>query len=225
MTQKAPQMAKLVGVGVAIGACLGLAVVNYGDSPPDVAPDAMESVATASSEQVVPATQSGPNLSESDHVATAQPIDPRQEWARRMMAGGLSLREMAIVSEILNGQGGQGLDQAAYGRSYDNQRGQTVDQYDGPSLRNSDYGPTHRSIDEGYDSGSSTPMPMASARGTERASYRGQSGTSYQYDLSDPAQRLRYETDPVAQLRDSVSVDPRRGLDQSIGQYGGGIER
>lgn len=55
--------------------------------------------------------------------------------------------------------------------------------------------------------------------------YKGSMGTTYQYDLSDPIQRVRYGVDPVAQLRDSISVDPRRQLDQKMGQYGGGIQQ
>jgi hypothetical protein len=44
---------------------------------------------------------------------------------------------------------------------------------------------------------------------------RGAAGTIYKYDLSDPSQQLRYEVDPMAQMKDSVSIDPRREIDQS----------
>lgn len=55
--------------------------------------------------------------------------------------------------------------------------------------------------------------------------YQGSSGTKYQYDLSRPGDQIRYEIDINAQMRDQLSVDPRRGLDQGLGQYGGGIRR
>lgn len=55
--------------------------------------------------------------------------------------------------------------------------------------------------------------------------YQGSSGTQYQYDLSKPSDQLRYELDLGAQMRDELSVDPRRELDQGLGQYGGGIRR
>lgn len=55
--------------------------------------------------------------------------------------------------------------------------------------------------------------------------YRGSSGVRYKYDLSNPGDRLKYEVDPMAQLEDSISIDPRVEIDRSLGQYGGGIER
>ena len=55
--------------------------------------------------------------------------------------------------------------------------------------------------------------------------YRGSTGTQYRYDLSKPIDRMRYQTDVNAQMRDSLNVDPRVGLDRSMGQYGGGIRR
>jgi len=55
--------------------------------------------------------------------------------------------------------------------------------------------------------------------------YRGSSGTHYEYDLSRPSDQIRYELDLGAQMRDELSVDPRRDLDRNLGQYGGGICR
>jgi hypothetical protein len=55
--------------------------------------------------------------------------------------------------------------------------------------------------------------------------YRGASGAKYRYDLGNPSDNLRYSVDSMTQLRDSMSIDPRREMDQSIGQYGGGIQR
>ena len=55
------------------------------------------------------------------------------------------------------------------------------------------------------------------------SNYEGSSGTKYQYDLSDHSDKLDYSIDLDAQMRDSLSVDPSRSLDQGLGQYGGGI--
>jgi hypothetical protein len=75
------------------------------------------------------------------------------------------------------------------------------------------------------------PVIMGQCRGTEvnrnsnsdNSNYSGSSGASYQYDLSSPLDRNRYSIDNSAQIRDSLNVNPRRQLDQSMGQYGGGI--
>ena len=56
-----------------------------------------------------------------------------------------------------------------------------------------------------------------------KARYSGQSGTQYQYDMSNPIDRVRYSTDISAQQRDLMNTNPRSGLDRSLGQYGGGI--
>lgn len=48
-------------------------------------------------------------------------------------------------------------------------------------------------------------------------------GTRYQYDLSDPTDRVSYSIDLDAQMRDKLSVDPNRNLDRNMGQVGGGI--
>ena len=55
--------------------------------------------------------------------------------------------------------------------------------------------------------------------------YRSSTGTQYQYDRSNPRDEVRYEVDVKAQMRDELSVDPRREIDQSLGQSGGGIRR
>mgnify|MGYP006976396917 CR=1 FL=1 len=54
--------------------------------------------------------------------------------------------------------------------------------------------------------------------------YNSSSGTRYQYDLSNPSDRLRYSTDLDAQRRDQMNLNPSRKLDQGIGQFGGGID-
>jgi hypothetical protein len=56
-------------------------------------------------------------------------------------------------------------------------------------------------------------------------SYRSSSGDRYQYDLSRPADQLRYEIDPAAQLRDEMAPPrPVRELMEEVrGQSGGGL--
>ena len=52
--------------------------------------------------------------------------------------------------------------------------------------------------------------------------YKSISGTRYKYDLSKPGDRIKYEVDPGAQIRDSVN--PRIEIDRDLGQHGGGSE-
>ena len=59
----------------------------------------------------------------------------------------------------------------------------------------------------------------------DKYQYRGSSGTEYQYDLSRPADKNKYELDIGAQIRDQLNVDPRRELDRDRGQSGGGVKR
>lgn len=48
-------------------------------------------------------------------------------------------------------------------------------------------------------------------------------GNCYEYDLSKPGDQIRYEIDESAKLRDSVNVNPKREVEHSTGQYGGGL--
>jgi len=54
--------------------------------------------------------------------------------------------------------------------------------------------------------------------------YKSYTGQKYQYDLSNPSDKLRYDVDPSAQLRDSINPSPRIDLDRDMGQYGGGAK-
>lgn len=58
-----------------------------------------------------------------------------------------------------------------------------------------------------------------------KSGYESSLGNRYQYDLSDPSDRVRYKVDPGAKLRDKIDVDPRRQLERDTGQYGGGVYR
>ena len=62
-----------------------------------------------------------------------------------------------------------------------------------------------------------------SNRNGNNSGYESSSGARYQYDNSNPSDRLRYSTDLDAQRRDQMNLNPRRSLDRGTGQYGGGI--
>ncbi|MFC1719563.1 hypothetical protein ACFL00_00300 [Pseudomonadota bacterium] len=53
--------------------------------------------------------------------------------------------------------------------------------------------------------------------------YETSFGNRYEYDLNNPSDRVMYEVDPAAQLRDSIDVDPLREIEQDLGEYGGGV--
>lgn len=53
--------------------------------------------------------------------------------------------------------------------------------------------------------------------------YQSNSGTQYQYNMSNPSDRVQYSTDTDAQMRDRMNVNPYRSVDQKMGQVGGGI--
>lgn len=65
----------------------------------------------------------------------------------------------------------------------------------------------------GYDNGSNT-------------GYQGASGTRYDYNLNNPADRNRYSIDQDAQRRDQQTgpFDAGRNLDRLQGQTGGGFK-
>jgi hypothetical protein len=48
-------------------------------------------------------------------------------------------------------------------------------------------------------------------------------GTKYQYNLNNPSDRISYEVDPVAKLRDRTTPNPLRNIDRNLGVRGGGI--
>lgn len=56
--------------------------------------------------------------------------------------------------------------------------------------------------------------------------YKGSSGTRYKYDLSKPGDKIRYELDVGAQIRDNIYMPIKPGveIDRGLNQYGGGVE-
>lgn len=210
------ELARVLGGGIS----LGLAVVVLGTP--------METPAPQPNGGVGPQGQYTPELlaarerylaSQAAHQGAAvapTATDRTQQLANAILSNPrATMRDVTLASEILRGRASQSTP------SY---------QLDGPTVRQGGYpsppdtslgygyGPAHNSVDGAYGAG------PASVRGSAGTGYRGLSGTSYRYDLSDPGQQMRYEMDPMAQMRDSISIDPRRDIDRSIGQYGGGIE-
>ncbi len=56
--------------------------------------------------------------------------------------------------------------------------------------------------------------------------YEGSSGTRYKYDLSKPGDKLKYELDIGAQIKDDIYMPIKPGveIDRGLNQYGGGVE-
>ncbi len=65
------------------------------------------------------------------------------------------------------------------------------------------------------------PVGSGESDSSQDRYYESSSGNQYQYNLDKPTDRIRYEHDAPAQLRDRY--DPRTQIDRSTGQYGGGI--
>jgi hypothetical protein len=70
------------------------------------------------------------------------------------------------------------------------------------------------------------PMDVSRSRDEEEYKYRGSSGARYKYDLSDPIDRIMYQTDPIARLGDRTfgSSSPDAQMDRRMGERGGGIK-
>ena len=57
---------------------------------------------------------------------------------------------------------------------------------------------------------------------SEDYKYQGSSGAKYKYDLSNDIDRMKYDMDESAKIKDSINADPRIEMDRDMGQYGGG---
>ena len=55
--------------------------------------------------------------------------------------------------------------------------------------------------------------------------YESSTGNKYQYDLSNPADKIRYNVDPVAKIHDKIikPITPSTKIDDDLGQHGGGL--
>jgi len=65
--------------------------------------------------------------------------------------------------------------------------------------------------------------PTSSYNSNAPSGYRSSTGSTYEYDLSNPSDRVRYGADPLAKLRDRLDVNPQRRIERNTGQYGGGV--
>lgn len=56
--------------------------------------------------------------------------------------------------------------------------------------------------------------------------YKGTSRQEYQYNLSDPMDKLNYDLDLKAKMNDELyaPITPNVDLDRGLGQYGGGMK-
>jgi hypothetical protein len=70
-----------------------------------------------------------------------------------------------------------------------------------------------------FDTPSNTPSFNSSAP----SGYTNSFGNTYQYNLSNPGDRIRYNSDPGAQLRDRVTPNPYKNIELNTLQQGGGI--
>jgi hypothetical protein len=75
------------------------------------------------------------------------------------------------------------------------------------------------------------PIPIPGANQSDNSyqqnqqeDYKSNTGTRYQYDLNKPSDRVRYNADPAAQLRDRLNTNPSVNIDKNNGQYGGGVK-
>lgn len=62
------------------------------------------------------------------------------------------------------------------------------------------------------------PLSIAPTKPT----YTGLSGKQYKYDMNNPIDKIHYDTDISAQMDDQTDTDPRRDIDEYMGQKGGG---
>ncbi len=79
---------------------------------------------------------------------------------------------------------------------------------------------------EGYSNSDVRAMERGSEKVEPTYKYKSSTGNRYKYDLSKPGDKIRYETDPGAQLRDSIymPINPSTDIDRGLGQYGGGLD-
>ena len=66
--------------------------------------------------------------------------------------------------------------------------------------------------------------PSYNSNSNSSSGYKSYFGNTYQYDLSNPVDRVKYNSDPLAKLRDRVGGNKyQRELESNLGQSGGGI--
>ena len=80
------------------------------------------------------------------------------------------------------------------------------------------------SFNEGMQAIDRSPRPKTtSGYKPSTSGYKSSFGSTYEYDLSNPSDRVRYRADPKAKLRDRLDINPQRRIERNIGQHGGGV--
>lgn len=80
----------------------------------------------------------------------------------------------------------------------------------------------YKDVDSNPDDGSLTEEQETEIERNQEYPYESHTGTRYKYDLNDPSNKIMYEVDPAAQIKDSVN--PMVDIDRGLGQFGGGSE-
>ena len=63
----------------------------------------------------------------------------------------------------------------------------------------------------------------SSSNSSSSSGYKSSLGNTYQYDLSNPVDKRKYQSDPKAKLRDRTTNQYMKALESILGQSGGGI--
>jgi len=58
---------------------------------------------------------------------------------------------------------------------------------------------------------------------SSNSGFKSSLGNTYQYDLSNPVDKRKYQSDPNAKLRDRTANQYMKALESILGQSGGGI--
>jgi len=83
---------------------------------------------------------------------------------------------------------------------------------------------SYNSNSSSYNSNSSSyNYNTPSYNSNSSSGYKSSFGNTYQYDLSNPLDRIKYKSDPRAKIRDSIGNQYIRELESILGQSGGGI--
>jgi hypothetical protein len=93
--------------------------------------------------------------------------------------------------------------------------------YSSSNSSSSSYGKANKQIDSSYNS--VTPSFNSNSNSNSSSGFTTTFGNTYQYDLSNPVDRVKYNSDPRAKLRDRTSNQYMRELESIINQSGGGI--
>ena len=88
------------------------------------------------------------------------------------------------------------------------------------------FGDVMQAFGDGYNgnnSRSSYSSGYSNSYSSPSTGYSSSYGNHYQYHLSNPVDRVRYNSDPSARLRDRVTPNPYRNIESNTNQSGGGI--